>query len=68
MGTTYVGHVVVEMEVMIHNGVTGMVELEEVLQCPCPLLVVDFDIMHLDRWDVYCCFTGWSEEPWQTIW
>ncbi len=39
METTYMRHMVVELEVVVYNGVIDMIELEEVLQRPCPLLV-----------------------------
>lgn len=39
MGTTYMRHMVVELEVVVYNGVIDMIELEEMLQRPCPLLV-----------------------------
>lgn len=39
MGTTYMRHMVVELEVVIYDGVVDMIELEEMLQRPCPLFV-----------------------------
>ena len=48
---TYVRHMVVEMEVVVYNGVIDMIELEEVLQRPRPLFVHNLDIVDLNGWN-----------------
>ncbi len=53
---------------MVDDSVTGVVKLEEVLQCSCPLVVDDFDVVYRDWWDGNCCFTAWGKEPWQAKW
>jgi len=38
-------HMVVELEVVVYDGVIDMIELEEVLQRPCSLFMQHFDIV-----------------------
>ena len=44
-------HVVVELEVVIDDGMLGMVELDEVFEGSSSLVWVCFDIVGLDGWD-----------------
>ena len=46
------GHVVVELKIMEQDRVTGMVELEQVLECPRLLVVLGFNIMNINRLQV----------------
>lgn len=42
---------VVELEVVVDDGMVDVIELEEVLQRPRSLFVHDFDIVDFDGWD-----------------
>ena len=44
-----------KLEMMVHNGVICMVELEQVLQCSCSLFVSCLDIVDLHRVQVDGC-------------
>ncbi len=56
--TTYVRHMIVELQVMIHDRMIDMIELEKVFQCPSSLFVYNFDVVHLDRRDIDCWSTA----------
>ena len=43
-----VGHVIMELEVMIDDGMIGMVELQQMLQSPCSLIGVGLYIVCSD--------------------
>lgn len=45
------GHMVVELEIMVHNGMVNMIQFEKVLQSPCCFLMLRLDIVHVDRVD-----------------
>ncbi len=42
------GHMVVEMKVVIDDGMGGVVELQQMLECSSSLLVLSFDIVDVD--------------------
>lgn len=42
-----------ELEMVVDDCMTCMIELQQVLECSSSLLVLDFDIMDLDRFDIY---------------
>ena len=41
-----------EFKIVIHNGMIDMVQLEQMLQSPCTLLMQRLNIMNLDRFDI----------------
>ena len=43
------GHVVVELKIMEQYRVTGMVELEQMLECPGLLVMLGFNIININR-------------------
>jgi hypothetical protein len=45
---------IVELEVVVNDGVVGVVGLQKVFQCPRTLVSRGFYIMDLDRWKRYC--------------
>lgn len=49
---------IVELQVMIHDRMIDMIELEKVFQCPSSLFVYNFDVVHLDRRDIDCWSTA----------
>lgn len=60
------GHVVVELGIVVENGVVRMVQLEQVFQRPCSLFVSCLDIVDLDRLQVDCCPRVASQEAGHT--
>lgn len=42
------GHVVVELDMVVDDCMARMVELKQVLECPSSFLVLSFDIVNLD--------------------
>ena len=49
------GHVVVKLKIVVDDGVVCMVELEQMLQRPCLLLVLRLDMVDLDGFEINCC-------------
>lgn len=47
------GHVVVELEMVVDDCMAGMVELNQMLECAGSFLVLSFDIVNLDWFDFY---------------
>ena len=47
------GHVVVELEVVVDNCVLRVIELKQMLERSSPLLMLCLDIMNVDWLDVY---------------
>ena len=46
------GRVVVKFEIMEQDRVSRVVELEQMLECPRPLIVLDLNIMYFNRLQV----------------
>lgn len=55
------GHVVVELKMMIDNRMLCMIEFKEVFECPSSLLMLGFNIVDFNCLDVYC-LTGVASE------
>lgn len=60
------GHVVVELQIMIAYSVVDMIQLEKVFQCSCSLFTLSLNVVHLDRGDIdgYCM--PCRKKLWQT--
>jgi hypothetical protein len=56
------GQMVVELEIVVDDGVICMIELEEMFECPSSLLVLYLDIVDRDWVEVYCVPGVASEE------
>lgn len=62
------GHMVVELEIMVDDCVICMVELEKVFQSAGLLLVLYLDIVYWDWFEVNCVPGVASKEAGQTEW
>lgn len=56
------GQMVVELEIVVDNGVVCMIELEEMFECPSSLLVLYLDIVDWDWFEFYRVARVTSEE------
>jgi len=52
--STYMRHVIMELEMVVDDGVVCMIELEEVFESSGSFVVVRLDIVGFDRLDVHC--------------
>ena len=65
---SYVGHMVVELEMVIDYRVLRVIELQEVLECPSSFFMIRFHIICIGRFDIYDWARVASQEAGQTDW
>ena len=47
------GYVIMELKIMVDNGMICMVKLEKMFECSCSLFVLCLNVMDVYRLDIY---------------
>lgn len=56
------GHMIVKLPLIIQNRMIGMVQLEQMLQCPRGLLRIIFNVVRLNGWNIHDRFLSPARE------
>lgn len=65
---SYVGHMVVEFEMVIDYCVLRVIELQQMLECPSSFFMICFHIIYIRRFNVYDWSRVACQEAGQTNW
>ena len=65
---SYVGHVVVELKMVIDYCMLRVIELQQMLECPSSFFMICFHIIYIGRLNVYDRSRVASQEAGQTDW